>query len=180
MEINKSVAAILVCLLLTTLTFAQSKMAYQKAKTLQFYEPAVYQSLVKRLDSLQPNAVRQWGKMDAAQMLHHLNLAIGSGLGYYELPNNSSFMSRTVNKWLILSALKRFPMGTKTAPSLKVESNFDFETEKKQLKEILDKAYRTKTDADWQRHTYFGKLTRAEWGKLMVIHCNHHFQQFSN
>jgi len=34
--------------------------------------------------------------------------------------------------------------------------------------------------AEWTNHTYFGKLTKAEWGKLIVIHCNHHFQQLNN
>ncbi|MEI6411099.1 MAG: DUF1569 domain-containing protein, partial [Bacteroidota bacterium] len=114
------------------------------------------------------------------QMLHHLNLAIGSGLGYYDLPNTSNFITRSFNKWLILSVLKRFPVGTQTASTLKVTTSFDFATEKKQLTEILGRAFHTKNDAEWTNHTYFGKLTRTEWGKLIVIHCNHHFQQFSN
>ncbi len=155
-------------------------MPYQKAVSLDFYNPSVYQSLVRRLDNIQPNAVRQWGKMDADQMLQHLNLAIGSGLGYYHLPDNSNLIARTLSKWLILSVLKKMFANIPTAPALKVKAHFDFETEQQQLKAILEKAYQTQTDADWGKHTFFGQMTREEWGKLIVIHCNHHFQQFSN
>jgi hypothetical protein len=167
-------------LLLANASFAQTNMNYKKATSLYFYNETVFQSLLTRLENIQPNADRKWGKMDVAQMLHHLNLAIGSGLGYYELPNTSNIITRTFNKWMILSVLKRFPMGTQTASPLKVASNFDFETEKKQLKEILEQAYRTTNNAAWRKHTYFGPMTRKQWGKLIVIHCNHHFQQFNN
>lgn len=167
-------------LLFAKTSVAQNNMKYQKAQSLDFYNQQVYQSLITRLENRKPNAERKWGNMDAAQMLHHLNLAIGSGLGYYQLTNTSNIITRTFNKWMILSVLKKFPMGTQTASTLKVTSGFDFETEKKQLLEILQKAFETKTNEAWAKHTYFGKLTRKQWGKLIVIHCNHHFQQFSN
>ncbi len=166
--------------LIAKTSVAQTSMKYQKAQSLDFYDQQVYQSIIIRLENINTNAERKWGKMEVAQMLHHLNLAIGSGLGYYHLPNTSNVISRTFNKWMILSVLKRFPRQTQTASSLIVASSFDFDTEKKQLLEILKKAFETKTDAAWAKHTYFGQLSRKEWGKLIVIHCNHHFQQFSN
>ncbi|MEI7587556.1 DUF1569 domain-containing protein [Runella sp.] len=156
-------------------------MQYQKVTSTDFFNSTSYASIMERLDHIQPNSERQWGSMTVAQMLHHLSLAIGSGLGYYNLPDTSNVITRTVNQFLILDVLKRFPMGTKTAPPLKVASDdFDFETEKTQLKEILTKAYQTQTDEAWGKHTYFGNMSRKDWGKLIMIHCNHHFQQFSN
>jgi Protein of unknown function (DUF1569) len=156
-------------------------MAYQNVKSTNFYEPANYQSLLNRLDNIQPNSERKWGQMTVAQMLHHLNLAIGSGLGFYDLPDDSNLMSRTVNQFMVLEVLQRFPIGTQTAQPLKVVADdFDFEKEKKELRSILEKAYQTKSNDDWGRHTYFGRMSRKAWGKLIMIHCNHHFQQFSN
>jgi hypothetical protein len=70
-----------IALLFANATFAQKKMKYQKAKNVDFYNKEVYESILNRLESTSPNAERKWGKMDVAQMLHHLNLAIGSGLG---------------------------------------------------------------------------------------------------
>ena len=159
----------------------QEKMKYRKLASTDFYASKNYESLLERLDKIQANSERKWGEMNVSQMLHHLNLAIGSGIGYYNLPDNSNLMTRIVNQFLILNVLKKFPIDTKTPTPLKVETdNFDFETEKKLLKEILTKAYQTKTNEDWGKHTYFGKMTRKAWGKLIMIHCNHHFQQFSN
>lgn len=149
-----------------------------KAPSLDFYNKELYQSLISRLENIDSNAVRKWGKMDVAQMLHHLNLSIGSGLAYYDLPNTGNIITSSLNKWMILSVLKKFPMGTQTASTLKVKSNVNFETERKQLLAILHKAFETKTDAEWAKHSYFGKLSRKQWGKLIVIHCKHHFQQF--
>lgn len=155
-------------------------MKILKADSLDFYNENVFLSILNRLGKVNSDAARKWGEMDVAQMIHHLNVAIGSGLGYYDLPDSGNFITKTFNKWMILSVLKRFPSVSKTASTLKVTAKYDLDTEKKQLKEILEKAFQTKTNADWNAHTYFGQLTRKQWGKLIVIHCNHHFQQFSN
>lgn len=155
-------------------------MKIQKADSLDFFNENVFRSILKRLEKINSDAARKWGEMDVAQMIHHLNVAVGSGLGYYLLADTGNFMTKSFNKWMILSVLKRFPAGSKTASTLKVTSPYDVDAEKQQLKEILEKAFDTKTNSDWNAHTYFGQLTRKQWGKLIVIHCNHHFQQFSN
>lgn len=167
---------------ITLMTNAQNskKINYQKISSTNFYDSINYTALLKRLDAISNTSERKWGEMNASQMLHHLNLAIGSGIGYYTLPDVSTIMSRGFNQFMILNVLKKFPMETQTAKPLKVTEIYDFETEKKRLKEILAKAYATKTNNDWSGHTYFGKMSRKAWGKLIMIHCNHHFQQFSN
>lgn len=145
-----------------------------------FFDQQNYQQLLTRLDNITPEAPRQWGKMDVSQMLHHLNMAIGSGLGYYELPDKSNLFSRSIIPFLVLDVIQRFPKGAKAPATLRSEHSYDFKTEKERLKEILVSAYATKSDADWSRHTYFGRMTRKAWGKLIMIHCDHHFRQFGN
>ena len=34
------------------------------------FDASSYEQIKKRIENLQPNAVRLWGKLDAAQMLH--------------------------------------------------------------------------------------------------------------
>jgi hypothetical protein len=156
-------------------------MKYKKVISTNFYDNSNFRNLLDRLENVHFDSERKWGSMTAAQMLRHLNLAIGSGLGYHNLPDNSHFISRTINQFLVLDVLKRFPIGTQTSKPLKVvDDGINFEAEKQQLKEILTKAYHTKTNADWGQHAYFGKMTRKAWGKLIMIHCNHHFQQFNS
>jgi hypothetical protein len=41
-----------------------------------------------RILRIKPTNPRQWGTMTVAQMLHHLNLACGGSLGFYDLPDD--------------------------------------------------------------------------------------------
>lgn len=156
------------------------KVQYRKVASTNFFDAENFNTLIKRLDNIQPNAKKQWGQMNVAQMLHHLNLAIGSGIGYYQLEDKSTFRSRGIDQFIVLNVLKRFPMETATPTTLKVTETYNFNIEKTLLKEILEKAFVTKNNKEWSSHTYFGKMSRKNWGKLIMIHCNHHFQQYSN
>lgn len=145
---------------------------------LDFYAQANYQSSVKRLQALQPETKAQWGSMTVAEMLHHLNLAIGSGLGYFQLEDSSNFLSRSLFKFMVLRVLKKFQKNTGTLEPLRSQGSFDFTTERNLLEEILEKGFQTREDSDWHPHTYFGRMSRKDWGRLIVIHCDHHFRQF--
>jgi len=102
-------------------------MKYKTVTSTDFFESANYQSVINRLENIQASSERKWGSMTVSQMLHHLNLAIGSGLAYYNLPDAGNIITRTVNKFLILRVLKRFPVNTKTAgPLLVVSNDLDF------------------------------------------------------
>jgi len=58
-----------------------------------------------------PEKARQWGTMSVAQMLHHLNLACGGSLGFYALPDESYFASRTVFRWILVDWFPEQPVG---------------------------------------------------------------------
>jgi hypothetical protein len=153
-------------------------MKYTKVKSTDFFEDSNFEEIISRLEKISVTSTAKWGTMNVAQMLHHLNLAIGSGLDFYKLSDQSSFLSRGFTQFMILAIVQKFPVNTKTPATLKVVEQYDFEVEKIQLKEILLKAKSTKSNSEWSRHTYFGTMTRLQWGKLIMIHCNHHFQQF--
>lgn len=55
----------------------------------------------QRIESVTLQSARQWGAMNVDQMLHHLNLACGGSLGFYDLPDESNLATRTVGKWLL-------------------------------------------------------------------------------
>lgn len=152
--------------------------SYSKIRDTNFYDPDNYAALLARLDRLTPDAEPRWGKMTADQMLHHLNRAIGVGLGYYELADSSNFVTRSLVQFLILRVLRRFPISAPTPTTLEATETYDFAAEQAQLADILAKAYHTESDADWERHPYFGRMSRRDWGQLIMLHCHHHFQQF--
>src|ERR1700677_4918639 len=51
-----------------------------------FFTEQKRQEYRRRVESVTPHSPRQWGTMEIDQMLHHLNLACGSSLGFYNLP----------------------------------------------------------------------------------------------
>ena len=60
-----------------------------------FYTPSKSQEFKDRVAMADPSRPTAWGTMDHAQIFHHLNLAFGSALNYYDLPDESYLFSRT-------------------------------------------------------------------------------------
>ena len=119
--------------------------------------------------------------MKPDQMLHHLNLATGSALGYFDLPDESYLLSRTLFKWLLVDVLSEQPKGLQIPLNFKIPAtkHFDFEHEKKLLLEIINKACNSNTIAKWGPHPYFGFMSENEWGRLLTTHIDYHLKQFS-
>ena len=46
------------------------------------FDPAAYQEITRRVESLQPGAPRQWGKMTVSQMLEHSARALEIAVGF--------------------------------------------------------------------------------------------------
>lgn len=144
-----------------------------------FYRQADYLQFIERLNRLKADDAARWGKMNAVQMLQHLNLAIGGGLGFYTLKDTSNIITRTLAKYYLLRIQKGFIKNMYTPPSLRVKTNdIEFENERTKMKEILQKAFNTTQNSDWDAHPILGKMTREEWGILVAIHLDHHFRQF--
>jgi hypothetical protein len=69
-----------------------------------FFTEAKHEEFRKRVLRITSANLRQWGTMNVSQMMHHLNLACGSPLGFYTLPDESYLLycqrasiSRTVH-----------------------------------------------------------------------------------
>jgi hypothetical protein len=50
------------------------------------FDPGVKKEILDRVNRLTSQSQPQWGKMNVAQMLAHLQMPIGSALGVYTLP----------------------------------------------------------------------------------------------
>ncbi|SDG36165.1 DUF1569 domain-containing protein [Mucilaginibacter sp. P25] len=118
--------------------------------------------------------------MAATQMLHHLNLSLGGALGYFSLWDESYGLSRTIFKWLLVDFFPEQSRGLRMPLNFVIPhyEQFYFEQEQKLLLDILDKAWITPTEA-WGPHPLFGRLTRRQWGKLVLIHIDYHLTQYS-
>ena len=135
--------------------------------------------LTARLAILRPEASRRWGKMDPAQMLAHCAVAI-------ELPlENSNRKQRWIGR--LFAPLVRakylgdspFPKSSPTDPAFVVADRRSFETEKERFLAVLTRfVERGPEAANGTVHTFFGRLSGAEWGRLIFKHFVHHLRQF--
>jgi Protein of unknown function (DUF1569) len=141
------------------------------------FDPAVKQEIITRINNLTPQSQRQWGKMDVAQMLAHLQVPIGVALGTNAVKGN----------WLLKLVLPLFKKKlydeTPWKQGLPTDRSFvmtgqikDFENEKKQLLDHISRF--TETNMVNEKHPVFGKLTKENWSKATWKHIDHHLKQF--
>ena len=144
------------------------------------FNPSNFLKISERMIQLAPEAQRQWGRMNVVQMLNHLKVATGSGINLYKLKDESSYVSRVLIKFLVVRLLKRIPRNAAGPKGFEIELNdaLDFNREKEQVLIILEKAYTSAYDT--YLHPLFGKMSRAEWGRLIYRHFDHHLRQFNS
>lgn len=140
-------------------------------------EPAVKQEIIERVNKLHPQSARQWGKMDVAQMLAHLQVPVGVALGTHTLKGN--WLLKLIMP-LFKKALydeKPWKQGLPTDKTfITTGSSRDFEQEKTRLLNMLNRL--TETNMVNEKHPIFGKLTKEQWSKATWKHFDHHLKQF--
>ena len=146
-----------------------------------FFTDAKHEEFRNRVLQITPANRRQWGTMSISQMLHHLNLACGSALGFYKLPDESYLVSRTLFRWVLVDWFPEQPVGLRLPKDFKIPqgAEFDFDLEKQQLLKIVDAAWHARSPDNWRPHPMFGEMTLSEWGKLLQIHIDYHLKQFA-
>jgi hypothetical protein len=147
----------------------------------QFFTEDKRQEYRRRVESVTPNSQRQWGTMEVDQMLHHLNLACGGSQGFYDLPDESYLISRTLFKWILVDWYPEQPVGLRLPTGFKIphSQRFEFAYEKSQLLKILEVDWNARTEDAWKPHPMFGKMTPKEWAKLLQIRVDYHLRQFA-
>ena len=135
----------------------------------------------RRVESLTPGSLRQWGTMEVDQMIHHLNLACGGSQGFYDLPDESYLISRTLFKWILVDWYPEQPVGLRLPTGFKIPAalRFEFADEKALLLKILEVDWNARTADQWEPHPMFGRMSPTEWGKLLQIHLDYHLKQFA-
>ncbi len=149
-------------------------------KIKNIFENDSVETYISRLDNLDTTTQPLWGKMDAAQMLAHLNIS------YTQVKNNE----KTNYSWLTKLIFKTFVKGivvgekpyrrnSKTAPAFIIADKKNFQKEKEELianmKEVLGQG---PSYFEGKESASFGKLSAKEWNNLFAKHLEHHFQQF--
>ncbi len=138
------------------------------------------QSLVDRINQLQPDTVPQWGKMNSGQMLAHCVVAYDMTFtDKYPRPNAvARFFIKMLAKPQVVGP-KPYPKNGRTAPQFIISDERDFEQEKKRLIDYLWKTQKVGATEFNNRESHaMGKLTSEEWNVLFSKHLDHHLTQF--
>ncbi len=144
------------------------------------FDPATTEAMLTRLEGISADTTPQWGKMNAGQMLAHLNVA-------YDITNGKLPVSYNPFMRLMLKLfVKKIVVGSKpyakngqTAPVFIIEGDRDFAAEKAKLIANM-KAVEAEGAAAYEGRVSpsFGKMSSQEWSNQFWKHMDHHFTQF--
>jgi len=144
------------------------------------FEPQTKQKMMERLSRLTPQASRQWGKMEPAQMLAHCTAAMQVATG--ELPRKQPFLFKLIAPFArksFLSEDKPFGKNSPTDPAFVVSDSKDFAKEKERLTATVERfCGGGASEAGKREHSFLGRITGEQWGIVMYKHLDHHFRQF--
>lgn len=141
------------------------------------FDPTVKIEIIDRINKLTSQSERLWGKMDAAQMLAHVQVPIGVAFGTTTVKGN----------WLMKLILplfkknlydqKPWKQGLPTDKTfIMTGQSKDFEKEKTALLDMVSR-FSEPTMIN-EKHPVFGKLTKEQWSKATWKHLDHHLKQF--
>ena len=143
------------------------------------FDRAAFEDVLRRVESLQPDSPRQWGKMSAAQMLEHnaraLEMAIGRNY------QKQALLGKMIG-WMFRAEFvgdKPFGKNGPTAPDFVVKSEPDFLRTRERVNALLTELHALgEKGCDGKIHIFFGRMTGAECGVTQFKHMDHHLRQF--
>jgi hypothetical protein len=144
------------------------------------FDTVAYDEIAGRLESLQPGAQRQWGKMTAAQMLEHTARVAEIAAGKRRL--KQMFVGRMI-AWIFRKDFvgeKPFGKNASTGSDFIVTGlDPDFSAAKAGLTSVLRELHALgDKGCDGNIHPFFGRMTGVEWGVTQYKHVDHHLRQF--
>ncbi|HEV7622185.1 MAG TPA: DUF1569 domain-containing protein [Flavisolibacter sp.] len=141
------------------------------------FEKEVFESTVSRFKRISENTKPIWGKMNASQMLHHLNLAIEVPLGKTQAKSRPNFITKLFKRAAYSD--KPFGKNSPTPKDFKVtDSNLNFNDELQKLINNLNEIFYKGVSSTYLPHVFFGEITSEQWGKHFYKHADHHLKQF--
>lgn len=143
------------------------------------FEKSHADEIVTRIERLRPDSTRQWGSMDAAQMLAHCagfqDLAMGNAAAA------RSWLGIFVGRWAkpLFYNDKPLPRNMSTIPEIAITEEKEFGAEQRNLiNKITEFQQNGRESCAKNLHPFFGKLSSEEWGKGVYKHLDHHLKQF--
>ncbi len=141
------------------------------------FDTNAFAEIENRLANIASDTPQQWGKMDAAQMLHHCQgpLNIMLGINHYGMKPN--WLAKVFFKKSLYND-KPWSKNLPTAKALRVKEQKNFDKELATLKELMNQLNAQREKETWDPHPGFGHFTKDQWGQMQYKHLDHHLRQF--
>ena len=140
------------------------------------FDKSSYEEILSRISEISVDTPPLWGKMNASQMMHHLNLTMEAPLGKLATKGKPVLFMRIFKS--VLYNDKPFGKGSPTPKEFKVTDKFDFYREKHSAINNIQDVYKSGHLFDYKPHVFFGNLSGEQWGKHFYKHIDHHLTQF--
>jgi hypothetical protein len=134
---------------------------------------------IDRINQLQADKQPLWGKMNVTQMLDHCSETMKVARGEKELKR--IFLSYVMGSLMKKSFYndKPIPKNSPTHKDFIITNTSDFEKAKQELIDHLTAFQEGGMDQCTSApHSFFGNITKEQWGLGMYKHLDHHLQQF--
>ena len=145
------------------------------------FDKATRDELIKRINSLHKNSVRQWGKMEVCQMAKHCTIWDEWVLGIRKTGYKQGLLGLIFGKMALKSQVKDDRPIKKNMPTTSYfivkDKNGDIEVLKDNWIQLIGE-YEHYSNPDFV-HDFFGKMTVDEIGIFAYKHADHHLRQFN-
>ncbi|MFI5204110.1 MAG: DUF1569 domain-containing protein [Flavobacteriales bacterium] len=135
--------------------------------------------ILKRIEKLKPGSQRQWGKMNAAQMITHCNKSLETAMGKNVI--KPLFIGGIIGHIIKKSAYNEKPFGknSPTDKSYKFNADSDFEQGKSNAMASVKEFFQGgASKCTVHPHPFFGHFTPEQWAIFQWKHLDHHLRQF--
>lgn len=147
---------------------------------LNTFDKSTTDSTFARLNKINFDSKPLWGKMNAAQMLAHLNVAYD--LAFDIKSAKSSWFTKILLKTFvkkIVVGTSPYPKNSRTSPDFLITDDKDFEVEKARfITFVKDTEVKGSNYFEGKESASFGALSAKEWSIMFYKHIDHHFTQF--
>lgn len=134
-------------------------------------------AIAARLARLTPDSRPLWGAFDAPRMVCHITDTLRWATGDVQCVPKRSFLRYPVIRDLVMFHLP-WPKGVPTSPELIARPPVAWEGELERFTLAMDAFAQRPINGSWPEHVTFGRLSGAQWGRLMHRHIDHHLTQF--
>ena len=119
------------------------------------FDDADFSPLMQRVEALSPDSQRQWGKMNAAQMMAHVSRTVELSLGLATAPSEANWFMRRIIKPFAIGN-RQTPKNSPTAKAFRIDGERDFDAEKQKLIQNLKAAKERGLNGEWMPSVSFG------------------------